>query len=127
MRRLLAVVAVAGVAAGGTVGLREATQNRPDPVREGTATELTLQVRTKGGYPTLLGAQGLWGVCQQTVSESRLRRPLLDSGGGRFTVVVEPSLGDHATRRLRGCLEDATVPRVSARVAAQRDLAISGG
>jgi hypothetical protein len=124
VRRALAGLALAAVVAAGLVGLREATQNRPDPAREGTATELTLQVRTRGGYPDLLGAQGLWGVCQQTVSQARLRQSLVEVGPGRFTVVVEPSLGRHATRRLRGCLEDATVPRVSGRVASQRDLVL---
>lgn len=121
MRRLVAGIAAAAVMAAGLYGLRELTQNRPDPVRAGTATELTLAVRTRGGYPALLGAQGLWGVCQQTVSGARLRQAPTLSGAGLFTVVVEPALGDHASRRLRGCLEDATVPRVSADLVAQRD------
>ncbi|MGH9179570.1 MAG: hypothetical protein ACRD0N_13575 [Acidimicrobiales bacterium] len=125
MRRALAGLMVAAVAGAGLVGLREATQNRADPAREGTATELTLEVRTRGDYPALLAAQGLWGVCQQTVSDNRLRHPLAEAGAGRFTVAVEPALGRHATRRLRGCLEDATVPRVSGRVAGQRDLVLS--
>lgn len=124
MRRLLTGLVVAGVVVVALFGLMEATQNRPDPVREGTATRLTVDVRTRGGYPEALGAQGLWGICQQTVSHARLRQPLVDQGGGRFVLVVEPSLGTHSTRRLRGCLEDATVPRVSARLVAQRDLAL---
>lgn len=125
MRRLAAGLVLAGLVATGLFGLREATQNRPDPVREGTATELTLQVRTRDGYPAVLGAQGLWGMCQQTVSDNRLRQPLAELGGGRFSLVVEPALGSNATRRLRGCLEDATVPRVWANLTAQRDLALA--
>ena len=126
MRRLAAGLVVAGVVTVGVFGLREATQNRPDPVREGTATELTIEVRTRDGYPAVLGAQGLWGMCQQTVSDARLRQPLAELGGGRFTLVVEPALGSNATRRLRGCLEDATVPRVWADLTAQRDLSVRG-
>lgn len=122
MRRLVARLVLAGVAVVAVFGLREATQNRPDPVREGTATELTLQVRTRDGYPAVLGAQGLWGMCQQTVSDNRLRQPLAELGGGRFSLVVEPALGSNATRRLRGCLEDATVPRVWASLTARSDL-----
>lgn len=124
MKRFVAGVALAGIVVAGLVGLRELTQNRPDPVRAGTATELTLSVRTRGGYPALLGAQGLWGVCQQTVSQARLRQAPTPAGAGLFTVVVEPALGHHAARRLRGCLEDATVPRVAADLVAQRDLTL---
>ena len=124
MRRLGLGVAAVAVAAVSLFGLREATQNRPDPVREGTATELTLQVRTRGGYPAVLGAHGLWGLCQQTVSQARLRAPVTEVGEGRFTFVVEPALGTHAGRRLRGCLEDATVPRVSADLVAERHLVV---
>ena len=125
MRRLVLGAAAVALAAVGLFGLREATQNRPDEVRPGSATELTLQVRTRGGYPAVLGAQGLWGMCQQTVSSNRLRAPVTEVGPGRFTVVVEPALGTHAGRRLRGCLEDATVPRVSADLVATRDLLVS--
>ena len=124
MRRLVSGLLVAAVAGGGLYGLREATQNRPDEVRAGTATELTLQVRTRGGYPAGLAAQGLWGTCQQTVSSARLHQPVTERSPGRFTVVVEPALGTHGGRRLRGCLEDATVPRVSARVVGTRDLVL---
>lgn len=123
MRRALVGVVVAGTVLAGLFGLREATQNRPDPVRPGTATELTLEVRTRGGYSALLGAQGLWGMCQQTVSQARVRVPLARVGDGRFTIVVEPALGSNAGKRLRGCLEDATVPRVTADLVARRDLA----
>lgn len=115
------LLVVAGVAVA-LFGLAEVTQNRPDRIRPGTATELTVSVRTRGGYPAELGAQGLWGMCQQTVSEARLRGPVVDAGNGRFTLVVEPALGRHSTRRLEGCLEDATVPRVTADVVGRRDL-----
>ncbi len=125
MKRLaVAVVAVAVVTAG-LVGLAELTQNRPDKVRRQTATELTLEVRTKGRYPAVLAAQGLWGMCQQTVQSTRLRGPVTDLGNGRLTLVVEPALGRHATRRLTGCLEDATVPRVTADLVGRRDLVLS--
>ena len=117
-------VLVVAVAAGALYGLREATQNRPDEVRPGTATELTLDVRTRGGYPADLGAQGLWGMCQQTVGDNRLRAPITEMAPGRFTLVVEPALGTHAGRRLRGCLEDATVPRVSGDLVATRQLTL---
>ena len=122
MRRLATAVLAGGLAVAAVLGLMEATQNRPDPVRTGTATRLTLEVRTRGGYPTLLGAGGLWGMCQQTVSEARLAEPLVASGTGRVVLVVTPSLGSHAARRLRGCLEDATVPRVSARLVGRQDV-----
>ena len=125
MRRLALGVVTLGLAAVGLFALREATQNRPDEVRPGTATELTLDVRTRGGYPAHLGAQGLWGMCQQTVSSTRLGAPVTEIAPGRFSVVVEPALGTHAARRLRGCLEDATVPRVSADLVSTRDLLLS--
>lgn len=124
MRRLLTTMLVTAILGVGLFGLREATQNRPDVVREGTATELTLHVRTKGGYSPLLGAQGLWAMCQQTVSDTQVREPLAQVGDGRFTIVVEPALGTNAGKRLGGCLEDATVPRVSADLTDRRDLIV---
>lgn len=124
MRRALAAVVTVGVVAAGLVGLAELTQNRPDPERPGTATELTLQVRTRGGFPPALAGQGLWGTCQQTVEQARLRDPATDLGGGRLVLVVEPALGRHAVRRLTGCLEDATVPRVTADLVGRRDLVL---
>ena len=42
---------------------------------------------------------------------------------GRFRLLTEPAIGEHSWRRLQGCLEDATIDRVKARVVSKRDLA----
>jgi hypothetical protein len=119
MRRAIVVsVAVASVGAG-LLGLAEATQTRPDRVRPGTATELVLGVRGKR-VDASVAASSLVAACRPTAGRSTLSEPAA-AGGGRFLVVARPALGHHASRRLLGCLADATIDRVSAHVVARRD------
>ena len=43
-------------------------------------------------------------------------------GEGQFRVTTAPAVGEHAWRRLKGCLEDMTIDRVLARVVSKRDI-----
>lgn len=119
MRRAVAVVAAAGWIGTGLFWLASATQNRPDYVRSGTASKLVLSVRSKRIEPAVAAA-GLVASCRPTIGRSALSGPTA-LGGDRYEIVVRPALGIHATRRFLGCLEDATLDRVSARVVARRD------
>lgn len=114
--KLLRAALAAGLLSAGLYGLAEATQNRPDPAYPGQVSELTLRVRTKGGYAHERAAEGLWAQCRHTVGSRSLASPITQVGAGRFQLVVRPAIGTHGTRRLVGCLEDATTPRVSGEV-----------
>ena len=112
MKRLLRTLAVLAALGGGVFELAEHTQNRPDAVGSGTTT-VQWSVSTKG-VDLALAATGLWAVCRNTISGLGDRPPIAtDLVEGRFSVDVTPRLGGHARRRLEGCLEDATIDRIS--------------
>jgi len=115
---LLAFGAVIVVA---VLGLADATQNRADGLKSGTRSEVVLEVETRDVYDPEVAAHGLWGTCQQTVDHKRLRS-FEARGDGRFSIVVEPAIGEHDERRLVGCLEDFTIDRVLGNVVEIRDL-----
>jgi hypothetical protein len=106
----LVVVALASV-----YPLAELTQNRPDKVPDDSTTVVEYEVMTRG-YDEDLAAVGLWATCQQTIDHARSDGLPELVGERRYSVVVSPGLGEHARRRLEGCLEDATIDRVSATV-----------
>jgi len=122
-RALLVVLAVAGVVMGIDV-LADLTQDRPDRVLPGSRSEVLLEVDSRDRTGSeLLSAQGLWGACQGTVYQKLAEPGVTQVAEGQFRLLTEPALGEHAWRRLQGCLEDATLDRVKARVLSKRDLA----
>jgi hypothetical protein len=109
-RVALALVGAA-VAVVAVLGLMAATQNRPDPRVAGTASTVTFDVRVgerPGGEP--VAAQALWAVCAATLGSVDVG-PVAPAGDA-WAVPVEPAVGEHAHRRLQGCIEDLTIPRV---------------
>jgi hypothetical protein len=112
VKRVLVVVVGIALAAGLVVGLAELTQNRPDIVDVDSASRIRYRVETRG-YDEELAAIGLWAACQQVV-DSRVpdRMPSAEGDDATFTVTVRPALGEHAQRRLIGCIEDGTIDRV---------------
>ncbi len=122
-RGLLVVLALAGVVMGIDV-LADLTQDRPDRVLPGSRSEVLLEVDSRDRTGSeLLSAQGLWGACQGTVYQKLAEPGVTQVAEGRFRLLTDPALGEHAWRRLQGCLEDATLDRVKARVLSKRDLA----
>lgn len=106
---VLAVLTVLGVTA-----LADLTQNRPDPVVEGSTTTVAFDVATRRyDGDEMLAAQSLWAVCQSTVSGEKTSVVASDD---HFTVTVTPAFGENGRKRLTGCLEDATVDRVMGHV-----------
>jgi hypothetical protein len=99
----------------GLYPLAELTQNRPDDVPAGSTTVIEYHVTTRD-YDVDLAALGLWASCQQTIDHARSTELPRLVGDGEYSVVVTPGLGEHDRRRLEGCLEDATIDRVSATV-----------
>ena len=121
-RAVIAVVAVA-IMVMGVDFLADLTQDRPDPVLPGSRSEVVLEVRSRDRTGSaLMSAQGLWGACQGNVYQRLVEPGVTEVGDGRFRLQTEPALGEHAWRRLQGCLEDATLDRVKARVVDKRDL-----
>jgi len=121
-RLVVVVLAVAGLAAGLDV-LADLTQDRPDKIPAGSRSEIVLDVRHRSTQPAeVRTAQGLWGACQGTVWQRITDPGVGELGGGRFLVTTSPAVGEHAWRRLQGCLEDMTVDRVRAEVVSKRDV-----
>lgn len=106
----------------GVDGLADLTQDRPDPPRPGSHSEVVLQVASRDRTGSaLMSAEGLWGACQGTVHQRLVEPGVVDLGGGRVRMTTRPALGEHSWRRLQGCLEDATLDRVKATVVTKRD------
>lgn len=124
MRRLVIWVSLAALVVVGVQALGDLTQNRPDaPPAPGTRSEIVIRVE-EGNYriSPVDAAQGLWAVCRGTVT-NRLAPPgVVALGDGRFAVTMDPAVGEHSWRRLKGCLEDMTVDQVVAEVVSKRDL-----
>ncbi len=106
--------------------LGDLTQDRPDRVQPGTQSEIVLQLRAKDYLGSALGAaQGLWGACSGTVTQQLVDPGVVDLGGGQFRLLTDRAIGEHSWRRLQGCLEDATIDRVTAEVVAKRDVLLT--
>lgn len=121
-RRVIVLVLCVLVVAGIDV-LGDLTQDRPDRVQPGSRTEILLKVRNRDVHGSgIEGAQGLWGVCQSTLHNRLVPPGVVHVAGDHFRLVTEPAIGEHAWRRLRGCLEDLTVDQVLGQVITKRDL-----
>lgn len=123
MKRKLLLLGLVVATVFGIDWLADLTQNRPDRNVPGSRSEVVLDVTVRHHYDpgTLTTAQGLWGACQHTAFRRLVEPGMVEIGEGRFRVVTEPALGEHAWRRLKGCLEDVTVDRVKADIVSKRD------
>jgi hypothetical protein len=117
VRRTVLAAALVLAVAGGVFLLREATQNRPDPVVDGSRTTIEFTVDTNRfarGEP--VAATTLWSVCSATVGGAVSAAPL-PVADDRWRVTVEPAIGKHGRARLVGCIEDVTIDRILGHVA----------
>jgi hypothetical protein len=114
--RVFAAV-VAGLLLYGAIDvISDATQTRPDRDTSGMTTDLVLSVsHREAGRSALETTEALWAACQSTLRRSLSSR-LVALGSGQVRLEVTPGLGEHASRRVVGCLEDATFERVQADV-----------
>ena len=128
MKRALLVFALIAVLSIAVDQIGDLTQSRPDPVRKGEVTELTVSVnedRFGGGGDG--AADALWAVCSAHTSS----RPLSSDGlepvsDDLYRVVLSPALGHHAELKLVGCLEDLTIDRVLGDVESVRTFSVTG-
>jgi hypothetical protein len=116
-RALIAMVVISmmGIFAIKTLG--DLTQNRPDaPVLGGNGV-ITLQIQQRDyGHSDMMAARNLWGACSTTLSRRFQANSFTRTGQHEITFVVEPAFGRYAERRLTGCLDDATLDNMQARV-----------
>ena len=111
MRRAVSTLALVLVLVGGVFAMREATQNRPDPVVDGSETTIDFTVDTQRfRRGETAGAATLWAVCSATIGGDITPVPAPVDGAWR--VSVTPAIGEHGENRLVGCLEDLTVDKV---------------
>lgn len=97
--------------------LGDLTQNRPDAKAVGGSGQITLQVDRNGFFrPQIEAAQNLWAVCSGTLGRAHAATAFEQQSRGRVLLVIEPAPGQYAQRRLRGCLDDATLDNIQARV-----------
>ena len=103
---LLAVLTAAAVDA-----LGDRAQNRPDTLVAGTTTRVVFDVDTYDAeQPADQSARALWYMCVQTIPNQSVSVDV--NGAGTATAILTPGLGDHARKRIEGCLKDATIDRV---------------
>lgn len=108
---------------GGIDLLADLTQGRPDLRSSGAASQITLEVRADDADLTsaTMAAQGLWGACRSTLNKPLEASPVIDRSGGFVRIFVQPALGENSKKRLVGCLEDALIDHVQARVVSIRN------
>ncbi len=96
--------------------LADATQNRPDRPQAGVTTILVdVQLRDVGTTVDE-AAEALWVACRSTFGGRIPQAQVAGVGQSRATVMLDTRIGQHARRRLVGCLEDATLDRIQASV-----------
>jgi hypothetical protein len=112
MRLVLILLGALGLAVG--VGeLADLTQTRPEAIDPGSRAEVTISVETHGYLgPSEDAARALWAVCMPQLGSATRAVSLAQVSGGELSVTVSPAPGRHSTKRLRGCLDDATIDRV---------------
>lgn len=124
-----AVLVVGALAASAAVWslvdvVADLTQTRPEQIRPGSRSEIVFQVSSRAGPAHEdAAARLLWGSCQDQLRGRRevVTGPVRTTGGD-YRLVVSPALGTQSGRRLTGCLTDARVDFVLARLKVLRAL-----
>ena len=120
VRRWVPAVALAGMAGGGFWAydaLADAIQTRPETAEDGVSTQVELRFsgRRTGGDPARMAAD-LWGSCKLSLHRELPPPTVTALDARRALLVLDADLGRHAATRIRGCLEDATIDHLQARV-----------
>lgn len=105
-------LAVALVAAMVVQEMAERTQDRPDAPVGAVASTLVVQASTHGNTGAATAdplATRLWEYCKGSTRPYVEDGGVVPIGGRRYAFVARPALGEHALRRMKGCLEDAVI------------------
>ncbi|MHA4814709.1 hypothetical protein ACXZ65_10185 [Streptomyces aculeolatus] len=115
---VVAVLALAALVLG-LVLLADATRTRPQQRPDAAATAVVFEVAVRGSADAAAGrmaARDLWESCRRATRVPARHAPLSRLEGDIWVGSVRPALGDHDRMRLRGCLDDATAERTTAKV-----------
>ena len=127
MKRAAIWLAVAVVIAVSVDVLGDLTQNRPDERVPGSRSEVVVEIRERSVYTSPFdAARRLWAICEGTVHNKAVAPGIVHLGGDLFQVTMEPAVGEHSWRRLKGCLEDLTVDQVLGEVVRKSDIRPEG-
>jgi hypothetical protein len=118
-----ALVAVAVIVGLTVQVLAEATQSRPDSSDRPATTSIVLHIDQRTAEPLLDTAAALWVACRSVLPGRNRPTASLVPVDDEVRLVLAPGIRDLTTRRLTGCLGDATLPSVKARVVEVRHVA----
>jgi hypothetical protein len=102
--------------------LGDLTQTRSDHVDPQSRSEIVLEVHTlRYHQPEEDAARNLWAACSGTTGRRLVADPgFVPVGDHTVRFSVAPGLGEHARRRLVGCLQDTTIDRIKGSVESVR-------
>jgi hypothetical protein len=102
--------------------LGDLTQTRSDHVAAGSRSEIVLEVHTRDYHqPDGDAARNLWAACSGTTNHRLVGDDaFVPAGDHAVRFSVAPGLGEHARRRLVGCLDDTTLDRIKGNVVSVR-------
>lgn len=117
VKHTLITIAVAAALSLTVDALGDLTQNRPDRALPGTSSTMVVEISARGADASSVEtATRLWAACAGTVPAYIESPKIAALGRGKALIVTQPALGEHTQRRLSGCLSDATLDEVVARV-----------
>lgn len=117
IKHTLITIAVAAALSLMVDALGDLTQNRPDQALPGTSSTMVVEISARGvDSSSVETATRLWAACAGTVPGYIQAPKIAALGRGKALIVTQPALGEHTERRLSGCLSDATLDEVVARV-----------
>lgn len=117
VKRIVSRVALGALVVTSIAVLAAATKNRPDELRAGTSSTVALTVFTNDRIDPANAARRLWHACSGTIpSELAVASFEASTAGSNVSIRLRPALGPNGERRLRGCLEDATLDNIQAAV-----------
>ncbi len=111
------IVAILAAITASVLVIRELTQARLDPVNSTEVTSIEISVsQRQSDQPVRSIADALWVSCRLRVPSSVDLIDLETTGLDTANLVVHPALGETDKRQFVGCLQDATIDRINARV-----------
>jgi hypothetical protein len=114
------LLAAAVIAALAVQLIAEATQSRVDETDRPAATTIVLSVDRRTASTSLDTAAALWVACRPTLSRRHPPVAALRPVGVDIALELRPGIRRLETRRLTGCLADATLRLVRAEVVSVR-------
>ena len=121
----ITVVVVVAATAIGIAALRDATMSTTEPVDEDAVLVLTLDVDTREAFGAVDDlVEALYVSCRVRLPDDTRLVEAIETPGALGRLVVAPAVGRTSGRRFIGCLEDATIDRVTAQVVSKEQVAL---